>query len=504
MRRPARWLACLLALAASACADDTGSKPDRGPEGADARADAASSVDSTQLDTMVPDAVWDAPGPDLPVHRDAKVVGRDGRVVDTAPSDVGGFDSALSDTNPRDAPWAVDSAQSDLRAPDAAQIDAAPAPDISPPPPDLGPPDTLVADAACSSATQCDDSLSCTTDSCTGGRCVNNPNQGWCVVGGKCITRPCVMTWAGSSYGYADGPALLAKFHHPTSVSVSAAGDVYVADMKNHRIRLIRDGWVSTFAGSGRAGLVDGPKMQAQFNYPGAVAVSSTGDVYVTEYNHTIRLIRAGVVSTAAGTGSAGFKDGPAASAEFNQPAGMLVVGSKLYIADTLNHRIRLLESGSVTTFAGSGTAGSADGPSASAQFSSPTGLAVDSSGAIYVADFDNHRIRRIAAGQVTTVAGSTRGYQDGPLSSARFVSPAGVSFGGSSTSDLFVTESLRVRRITASNVSTVAGGSNAGLVDGPASTALFSGGGGFPDWLQGKGLLVPDTGNSRIRLVVP
>ncbi|VDB00492.1 FIG01132568: hypothetical protein, partial [Olavius algarvensis spirochete endosymbiont] len=171
--------------------------------------------------------------------------------------------------------------------------------------------------------------------------------------------------------------------------------NVYVADTGNHRIRKITPaGMVSTFAGDGNT---------TQFNCPTGVAVDSSGNVYVADrYNHRIRKITStGVVSTFAGTGTAGYKDAAGNTARFNRPYGVAVDSSgNVYVADFDNHRIRKItpaariEDRKVSTFAGS-TAGYKDATGNTARFNYPSDVAVDSEGNVYVADHVNHRIRK-------------------------------------------------------------------------------------------------------------
>ena len=242
-------------------------------------------------------------------------------------------------------------------------------------------------------------------------------------------------TFAGSgAASYADGTGTAAQFNGPQGVAVDSSGTLYVADAGNNRIRKITSaGVVTTLAGSGVAGSADGTGIAAQFNNPAGVAVDSSGIVYVADQlNHRIRKITpAGVVTTFAG-GVGGFADGTGTAAQFNAPSGVAVDPSGIvYVADYTNHRIRKITSaGVVTTLAGSGVAGSADGTGTAAQFNRPAGVAVDSSGAVYVAEYTSNRIRAITtAGVVTMLAGSgVAGFADGTGTAAQFNGPLGVA----------------------------------------------------------------------------
>jgi sugar lactone lactonase YvrE len=215
-----------------------------------------------------------------------------------------------------------------------------------------------------------------------------------------------VVTLAGSSEaGSSDGIGVEATFRSPVGITTDNAGNVIVADTKNHRIRRVTPaGEVTTLAGptgSGyAAGYADGPAAEARFQEPRNVAVDGAGTIYVADTgNHCIRKITPdGTVTTLAGTNEPGYADGPGTQARFSYPAGIAVDGEgNLYVADTANHRIRqITPDGTVTTLAGAGGPGNADGPAAEAQFRSPEGIAVDASGNIIVADTGNHRIRKI------------------------------------------------------------------------------------------------------------
>jgi sugar lactone lactonase YvrE len=180
---------------------------------------------------------------------------------------------------------------------------------------------------------------------------------------------------------------------------VDTSGTVYVADHSNHRIRKVSAaGVVTTLAGSGTATFADGVGTSASFYYPWSVAVDANGTVYVAGSNRIRKITSAGVVTTLAGSGSYAFADGTGASASFYSPEGVAVDAfGAVYVADSNNGRIRKISSqGVVTTLAGSGNWDFADGTGASASFYSPSGVAVGANGTVYVADPWAQRIRII------------------------------------------------------------------------------------------------------------
>jgi sugar lactone lactonase YvrE len=245
-----------------------------------------------------------------------------------------------------------------------------------------------------------------------------------------------VTNLAGSGQmGFANGPSSVASFTYPVGVAVDATGNVYVADQGNNVIRLISAaGMVSTFAGSGSAGFSNGSGTSASFNGPYAIAVDNQGNVYVTDVqNFAIRKISpSGAVSTLAGSGSRGFSNGTGASASFNAPYSIAVDNQgNVYVGDLGNFAIRKISpSGAVSTLAGSGAIGSANGAGQYATFNSPSGVAVDNKGNVYVGDAGNNLIRLITpTGLVSTYAGSgASGFQNGYAYSATFYGPSAIA----------------------------------------------------------------------------
>ena len=266
-----------------------------------------------------------------------------------------------------------------------------------------------------------------------------------------------VSTLAGSgTAGSADGSGTSATFNHPSGVAVDAAGNVYVADQLNHKIRKITpNGVVSTLAGTGGTGSVDGSGTSATFNYPSGVAVDAAGNVYVADsQNNKIRKIAPnGVVSTLAGTGGTGNVDGTVTSATFNNPYSIAVGAlGNVYVADVNNQKIRKISSsGVVSTVAGTGARGSADGQGTSAGFNNPYGIAVGVNDTVYVADYNNHKIRKVApTGEVTTLAGTgSLGGADGSIGTASFGYPFGVAVDATGTVFVADYSNDKIRKIS-------------------------------------------------------
>ena len=328
-----------------------------------------------------------------------------------------------------------------------------------------------------------------------------------------------ISTIAGTNnIGFAgDGSAAAnAILHLPTGVALDSSGNVYFADSLNNRIRKIAGTTISTVAGNGGVSSSgDGfPASSAQLNTPLGVAVDAAGNLYIADsLNNAIRKVSAsGVMSTFAGNsvpGSSGDGGAPTA-AQLNGPRGVAVdAAGNVYVADTLNHKVRIIAGGVINTFAGSGTAGfSGDGAAAaSAALNAPFGVAVDGAGNVYIAEFGNNRVRKVdSKGIITTVAGtgvSAYGGDGGPALSAQLNGPQGVAVDSAGNLYIADTENNRVRRVTAGGaISTIAGNGLAGFAaDGglAANTQMGNPTGVAVDTF---GNLYIADGNARVRKV--
>ena len=269
-----------------------------------------------------------------------------------------------------------------------------------------------------------------------------------------------VTTLAGSSsQGSTNGQGTAASFALPNGIAIDASGNLYVADSGNNEIRKIDTGGnVTTLAGSGTSGAGNGQGTAASFKFPTAVATDASGNVYVADtFNNEIRKIDAsGNVTTLAGSGTQGSANGLGTAASFNKPRGVTVDASGIvYVADSSNNLIRRIDtSGNVTTLAGAGAQGAANGQGTAASFNTPFGLTVDASGNIYVADTSSNLIRKIdASGNVTTLAGSgVQGSANGQATAASFYRPASLAVNASGTVYVADTPNNLIRKITATH----------------------------------------------------
>jgi sugar lactone lactonase YvrE len=234
--------------------------------------------------------------------------------------------------------------------------------------------------------------------------------------------------------GFQDGNQTTARFNSPYGLTLDAAGNLYVIDYGNHSIRKVTpSGQITTLAGNGTPGFQDGTGTTARFSFPVGIASDATGNLYVADYsNHSIRKVTpGGQVTTLAGNGTSGFQDGAGTAARFSFPLALCVdANGNVIVTEEGNYRIRkITPDGQVSTLAGDGTPGFKDGAAAVAQFKAPRSISPDAAGNLFVAERDGQRIRKLTPdGQVTTVAGDgTQGLKDGLASVAKFRNPRGV-----------------------------------------------------------------------------
>ncbi len=308
---------------------------------------------------------------------------------------------------------------------------------------------------------------------------------GFVAIGGPAQAAPGDVTiLAGSGLvGNTNGTGVASSFKFPVGVAADSSANIYVADTGNDVIRKVTPGGVvTTFAGTGFVGVMDGNGTAASFDSPIGLATTSGGTLYVSDYGSNLirKVTSAGMVTTFAGSGLAGSADGPGSLASFNHPYGLAVDSfGNVYVADSGNFLIRKITPGGlVSTLAGSGAAGYVDATGSAASFKLPTGLAVDSNGNVYVADLSNPAIRKITPGGiVTTIAGSAvGGVADGIGAAASFLNPQGLAF--DTAGNLFVVDkgSYSIRKIAAGAiVTTVAGGAGGGTVNGNGTSAQFN-----------------------------
>jgi hypothetical protein len=320
-----------------------------------------------------------------------------------------------------------------------------------------------------------------------------------------------VQTLAGREYGFADGIGEGASMR-PYGVAIDVSGTAFFS-AENSAIRKVTlEGVVTTLAGSGTPGNIDGTGTGASFSSPMSVAADVGNNVFVPDDNRIRKVTPFGVVTTLAGSGSYAFANGIGTDASFCNPLGVAVDSSgNVIVADTNNNRIRKVTPGGVvSTIAGNGSAEFADGTGTGASFKGPSGVAVDASGNVVVADGANNRIRIVTpGGVVTTLAGdgfgasSYRGrWVDGTGVGASFFGPRGIAFdarGNVIVADVF---NDRIRRVTPGGaVTTLAGNGQRSFSDGDGNIASFNFPSGVAVVADGR-IIVADSGNNRIRIV--
>jgi len=373
----------------------------------------------------------------------------------------------------------------------------------------------------CTAHSHCDDGNACTSDSCVKNVCQHKFNSdpcksgNPCSVGEKCSQGKCVAeaavgvtTIAGGKKGSGDGSTNQSSFNRPIRVAVGPGGTLYVADYYNSRIRRVSGDHktVVTIAGS-TSGYLDAKGVQARFNQPAGLDVGVDGTVYVADRaNHRIRKIdKAANVTTLAGSGVGSYKNGGPSQAMFNSPYDVVVtLGNVVFVADAGNRSIRKIDAnGHVTHVAGSTQHGYKDGKGSAARFYDPRGIDADNNGYLYVADYYNSRIRRVAPdGTVDTIAGAGNGMFDGPAKNAKFARPVDVTIDAAGRLWVADTGNHRIRRFAiGGSVTTVAGTGSYGHVNGSGITARFNSPHGVAASPDGT-VYVADWGNYAIRKV--
>ncbi|HMC59994.1 MAG TPA: IPT/TIG domain-containing protein, partial [Candidatus Solibacter sp.] len=321
-------------------------------------------------------------------------------------------------------------------------------------------------------------------------------------------------------FGGDGGPAAAAQLNTPTAVALDLQSNLYIADSLNHRIRkLAPGGTITTLAGTGAPGFAGdfGPPAGAQMDKAEGVGVDAAGNVYIADtLNSRIRRAdRGGNIFTYAGNGNASyFGDGlPAVRAAVNQPEGVAVDSAgNVYIADTLDNVVRKVNNGTITTLAGFGTPGfSGDGgPATSARLDHPSAVAVDAGGNVLVADTGNNRVRKIdPLGVITTVAGNgdtTFGGDGGPAAGAGLSGPRGVAVDTAGNLYIADTGHNRIRKVTPDGtIATIAGNGTCCYSGdgGSAATAQLNVPWGL--WVDARGsVYAADSGNNAIRMLQP
>jgi sugar lactone lactonase YvrE len=307
-----------------------------------------------------------------------------------------------------------------------------------------------------------------------------------------------------------EGPPGVARFGTPGGLAVGQDGTIYISDFKNHVVlKIDASGLTTRLAGSGAQGVKDGPATEAEFFGPQDLAVAEDGTIYVADgYGNRVRKItKDGQVSTVAGGGDFGlgkgsFQDGVGDKARFDGVAGIQLDGDgNLLVTDYTNNRIRRVTTdGEVTTLAGAGVLGHRDGAASQALFALPSGLAIGPDGTIWVTEHGNNDVRAISpGGMVQTVLARTT-----PLTAEAAVSyPSGV--GVSPDGEVYIcdTQGHRIIRLYSDGrTEVVAGGGSAGFADGPSMTAKFSSPSSVAVDAAGN-LIVTDRENSAVRRIV-
>jgi len=334
-------------------------------------------------------------------------------------------------------------------------------------------------------------------------------------------TNGIISTFAGtgfSSYSGDGGTAVTAQISGAQGMTVDKFGNLFVADTANNVVREVAGGVISTFAGNGVVGFLgdNGNAVSAQLSGPLGVAADGAGDLFIADSgNDRVREVTSGTITTVAGNGNSQFTgDGtPAVSAPLSVASIAIDGSGDLFIGDPINFRVReVLANGNIATVAGNGVPGFSgdNGPASAAQLSAVAGVAVDSSGNVYVSDAGNQRIRKISsAGTITTVAGNgTAGFSGdgGPAISAQLHNPSGVTVDMAGNLYIADTSNNRVREVSTTGVITTIAGNGISAYTGDGGSGVDAALSLPAGLALGKAgiLYVADTGNNAIRLLTP
>jgi uncharacterized protein (TIGR03437 family) len=331
------------------------------------------------------------------------------------------------------------------------------------------------------------------------------------------VSKGVITTAAGTgkqAFSAASGPALSTGFASPVGLAADAAGNLYIVDQLLGSVRKLSNGQLTTVAGTGRQGVSgdNGPATSAQLANPVAIAIDASSNLYIADYSsQSIRRVSNGVITTVAGDGIQGFggDNGLATLAHLSNPSGVAVDSSgNLYIADVSNSSIRKVTNGVISTVVGDRTLGFGgdNGPAAAAKLNLPSQVAVDASGNLYIADAWNFRIRKVSSGTITSIVGNgTQGFSGdgGPATNAQFCEPTDLAL--DSAGNIYVSDvcNHHVRKISGGLISTVAGDGTRGYsADGSAAaSARLSQPNGVAADANGN-IYIADLGNNRVRKV--
>jgi uncharacterized protein (TIGR03437 family) len=309
------------------------------------------------------------------------------------------------------------------------------------------------------------------------------------------------------------GPALNAQLDNPQGLAIDTQGNIYIADSNNQVVRLVSNGTITTVAGDGTVGSGGdyGEATQAQLHLPTGVALDASGNLYIADSaNNIVREVSGGIITPFAGNYIAGYShDGdPASVAALNVPTDIAFdTSGNLYIADTLNGRIREVSGGTITTVAGGGVNYTEGGAATATLLYNPRGVTVDSSGTIYIADSDANRVRKVTKGVITTIAGAgaAPGFSGdgGPAVSAMLNNPTSVAVDASGNVFFVDLGNVRVRKVSSGMINTAAGNGTVRYAGdgGPAQSAQLNAASEVA--VAGDGTVyIADTNNQRIRKI--